>query len=163
MIDTILFALWFFAPAGVANVTPILIAKIPFFDTFNRPLDFGKTFHGKRVLGEHKTMRTFVGIVTGTLSGMLLGHPIILGLLLSVGALGGDLAKSFFKRQMRIASGKPWFPFDQLDYIVGGIATSMLYVQLSVEQYIYIVIVWFLIHVFSTGIGYLLRLKTNPL
>lgn len=44
------------------------------------------------------------------------------------GVLFDDLVKSFFKRRRGIAPGAPWFPFDQLDALVGGLLfTSILY------------------------------------
>lgn len=60
MIEIILFVLWFFAPAGVANVTPILVAKLPGLREWSAPMDFGFTYRGKRVFGKHKTWRGFI-------------------------------------------------------------------------------------------------------
>lgn len=157
MKEDILFVLWFFLPAGVANVTPIFVAKWNFIQKFNKPLN-------KRLFGQHKTIYgTLIGICAGVFTAALINQPVILGLLLSIGALGGDIVKSFFKRQFGIASGKTWFPFDQLDYILGGIAASMLYVSLPIVQYMYIIVVWFFIHIISTVTGYLFKLKTSPL
>src|SRR6185312_2869782 len=126
----ILFGLWFFLPAGIANMMPVFAAKI--FPKWNQPLDFGKSFGKKRIFGDHKTVR---GIVVGILSGILIailqyilynnttlvgsfvsfdymqGNPIVFGFLLSFGALLGDSIKSFFKRRVGVASGKTWFPF----------------------------------------------------
>lgn len=162
--SNLLFALWFFLPAGAANVTPIFVGRWKFVKRFNKPLDFDKTFRGKRLLGDNKTIYgTLIGVLAGVLATILLHQPLILGLLLSIGALGGDLIKSFFKRQLGIASGKSWFPFDQLDYIIGGIGASMLYIQLSLAQYVALIIVWFIIHILSTIIGYLFKYKSNPL
>jgi CDP-2,3-bis-(O-geranylgeranyl)-sn-glycerol synthase len=44
------------------------------------------------------------------------------------GALAGDSIKSFFKRRLGFAPGKAWVPFDQLDFIVGGLTLTSLYV-----------------------------------
>jgi CDP-diglyceride synthetase len=33
----------------------------------------------------------------------------------------GDAVKSFFKRRLGITPGKSWFPFDQLDFVLGAI------------------------------------------
>ena len=45
---------------------------------------------------------------------------------LAVGALLGDLAKSLVKRRFGIAPGKAWWPFDQLDAVVGGFGLCWL-------------------------------------
>src|SRR4051794_37558808 len=121
MLKEIFFALWFFAPAGAANVMPILVAPIPWLKRFNAPMDFGLAFRGKRVLGSHKTWR---GLISGVLAALLalwlqqlmVAHigwlhewtrqvdyaslpTLILGPLFGLGALGGDAIESFFKRQ----------------------------------------------------------------
>ena len=44
-----------------------------------------------------------------------------IGLLLGVGAIGGDIVKSFFKRCMKIAPGGRWIPADQLDFGIGAL------------------------------------------
>ena len=55
---------------------------------------------------------------------------LIVGPLFAIGALGGDALKSFFKRQVGIRPGGTWFPFDQIDYIIGGaIASQPRYVD----------------------------------
>lgn len=180
----VLFVLWFFLPAGLANVTPIFTAKIPFLKGFDYPLDFYATFRGKRVLGSHKTIRgllsgILVGILTVYLQIYLYEHvslvrsfvfvdysainPVLFGLLSSVGALGGDALKSFFKRQLDMPPGKSWVPFDQVDYILGGTVLTSFYIRLTLVQYIYLIIIWSLIHLVASFIGYLLRLKDSPI
>lgn len=150
---------------------PVFAAKI--FPKWNWPLDCGMSFKGKRIFGNHKTVR---GIVIGILSGIVVayfqtlgpseymqGNPIMFGFLLSFGALLGDAIKSFFKRRVGVASGKTWFPFDQIDFILGGILLSLLWVRLSWEVYVVIFILYFALHLLSTTIGYLLRLKESAI
>ena len=177
-------AVWFFLPAGIANVMPIFAAHLPIIKKFSYPIDGYKTFRGKRIFGDHKTVRGFVvGVIFAILivftEQLIYNHfieirnlvrlnysminPFVLGMLLALGALGGDAIKSFFKRQITIQPGKSWFPFDQLDYIIGGILLSVLYIRLSIMEYGVIIILWFLIHIISTSIGYLLKLKNSPL
>jgi len=103
------------------------------------PIDGGRTWRGRRVLGDHKTWR---GLVVGVLAGALtfaLQQAIfragwlqalalldydacspLPGALLGFGALLGDAVKSFFKRGLGIAPGGTWIPFDQLDFLVGA-------------------------------------------
>lgn len=182
--NDILFALWFFLPAGIANVVPVIIAKAPLFSAWQTPVDFGYKLRNKPILGPHKTIR---GLTIGILAGFLIFAlqvqafesyswareassdldyselSLWLGILLAFGALFGDLVKSFFKRQMNVASGKSWFPFDQLDYIVGGLVFSSIFVDLEAGQYILIIIVWFLLHLITSYLGYLTKFKRDPI
>lgn len=183
--DIILFALWFFAPAGIANGSPVFANKIPLLNKLGTPIDGGKSYRGKRLFGDHKTVRGFiVGIISGFLvagiqmclynrsswivdisSSVDYSQPIVLlmGMFLGFGALAGDAIKSFFKRQFSIPSGNSWFPFDQIDYIVGGLLISIPFVMLTIEQYLTIALIWFLIHPFATFIAWTLKLKDNPI
>ncbi|HEX5285728.1 MAG TPA: CDP-archaeol synthase, partial [Polaromonas sp.] len=43
----------------------------------------------------------------------------------------GDSLKSFFKRRLGIAPGQRWIPFDQLDFILGGLVALSFFVRLD--------------------------------
>lgn len=169
--NIIFFAFLFFLPAGVANMVPVFAAKL--FPKWDMALDFGLTFRGKSILGNHKTIRGLIsGIFLGILFALFLSFlfpqlyqtkAIFIGFLLSFGALLGDSIKSFFKRQVGIASGKSWFPFDQIDYILGGMLFSLLAIRLSLLDYFTIFIVYFLLHLFVSWIGFLVGLKKAAL
>jgi len=183
--NDILFALWFFLPVGLANASPIFANKIPLVNRWHTPLDFGKAWHGKRIFGEHKTWRgltaaiivstlaialqkfmyTRFGWVQSLANGVNYEAAIIwwLGPLLGFGALAGDAIESFFKRQVNVSPGESWFPFDQTDYILGGVFASLLVVRLSGIQYLAIVAVWLGIHIVASYFGYLFKLKDRPI
>lgn len=165
-------------------MTPILAARFPYLKRWSFPLDGYTTFRGKRIFGDHKTVRglfsgILIGILTVCLQVYLYAHvpfvrtfvsldyasiqPLLLGLLSSAGALVGDALRSFFKRQLDIPPGKSWFPFDQVDYIVGGIVFTFFYIRLTFSQYILLCIIWFLLHLLTSFIGYLLKLKDSPI
>ncbi|MBW3568606.1 CDP-archaeol synthase [Candidatus Parcubacteria bacterium] len=184
MLGDILFAGWFFLPAGVANMAPIFAAKAPYFQKFSQPIDGGRTWHGQAILGPHKTWR---GVISGILAGVLTlflqkllfqnfawatdissgldyaALPLAFGALMGFGALAGDAFKSFFKRRLGRKSGSSWFPFDQLDYIIGGLAASLIFVNLELSQYLWIFIIWFGLHLGISYIGYLAGLKPRPI
>lgn len=185
MLQDIFFALWFFAPAAVANVVPVFAAAIPQLRRFEAPMDFGKTFRGTRIFGSHKTWRGLItGVIMATLAlwaqQFLAEHvawirqltdqvdytslpTLILGPLFALGALGGDALESFFKRQRGVAPGHGWFPFDQIDYIIGGAIATLPFVPLTLMQYAWLISLWLIIHMASTYIGWLLGLKERPL
>lgn len=119
-------ALFLFFPAYVANATPVLLGGGP-------PLDLRRRLADKKPLfGPHKTIRgSLSGIITGTTTGIVLFsffsyqfqyEAIPFGLLLSLGAMTGDLCGSFIKRRMDKRPGSPFFPLDQLSFVVGAIA-----------------------------------------
>lgn len=184
MINIILYSLWFFLPAGLANVSPIFAGKLPILENYSYPLDGFLKLGGKRILGDHKTIRgilsgIFISIIVVyvqiylyatnmfinkiSLINYLQVNPILLGFLFGFGALAGDAVKSFFKRRFLIDSGKSWFFFDQSDYIIGGIIFSLFYVRIEVIYYISIFIIWFFMHLVFSFIGFLLKLKQEPL
>lgn len=184
MIDAIVFALWFFLPAGLANASPVIANRIPVVNQLTTPLDFGKSYRGKRLFGKNKTWRGLLaGIVIATLTVMLQKWLYInndwlqstitmvdyrtvslwLGPLLGAGALLGDAIESFVKRQLDVASGDPWFPFDQIDYIIGGILLSSPIVMLPGYINVTILLVWFGMHLSWSYVGFLLGLKDKPI
>jgi len=184
MIHSLLFVLYFFAPVGLANMVPPILTKIRFLKQFDYPMDFHKQFRKKPFFGDHKTWRGFIGgvivaILILWLEVYIFNHshfiqnlmpsninydnfPIIwLGFLFGAGALLGDAVESFFKRQFKISAGKSLFFFDQIDYIIGAILTSLLVVRLDIIDYILLVIVFFALHVIFSFIGYLIRVKSS--
>ena len=168
-------ALLIFLPAGIANMTPVLSNMVPVLRNWNTPLDFGKHYRGKRIFGANKTWR---GLVTGTLIasvaavklnlvfGLGLGstiQTILAGATLGFGALVGDAVESFFKRQKGVPSGERWFPFDQTDYIIGGLLFGMPFMHLRPLDYIVIFIIYFALHLLVSYMGFLLGLKDKPI
>ena len=138
---TLLFqVIWFLIPAGIANLIPPISAKL--FPRWNAPMDFGLHWRGQQLFGSHKTVR---GLVTGTLMAMLTHQAQVLlarqypalenlaiapsfhqywwfGAWLGLTALLGDAFKSLVKRQLHIEPGKPWLPWDKIDWILGCLA-----------------------------------------
>jgi len=185
MIQDILLAIWFLLPAALSNAAPIFSAKIPFLKRFNAPMDGGRSWRGHRIFGAHKTWRGLIsGIVVATvvlwIQQLLVANTgwasyiagdidyaalplFLLGPAFAIGALGGDAIESFFKRDRGIKSGGAWVPFDQLDYIIGSVLISLFFVILSPVQYIWIFVVWFLMHIIASYIGYRLGLKKDPI
>ncbi len=165
----------FFLPAGLANLAPVIANKIPILNQWKTPIDFGIMLNGKRLLGDNKTWRGLVfGILVGAVTGWLtyqyisdvavqqLSHFWIGGLL-GGGALFGDSLESFFKRQLNIPSGSSWFPYDQIDYVLGAILFSLPIVRFSVLDYFSVIGFYFLAHLLTSFIGFKLKLKDKPI
>lgn len=170
--------IYLIVPGAFANAAPVLVRNR--FEFLNRPVDNGKTFRGRPIFGSHKTWR---GIICGTLVGVGLGviqgflyhrYPFfrdlsiidfdrlpgwLLGFLEGFGALSGDLVKSFFKRRVNVAPGKPFFPWDQLDCFFGALLLVYLVQPLPWWVIILGVVLIPLIHVSTNLIWYFLGLK----
>lgn len=185
MLQAILLAIWFLLPAAIANSAPVFAAALPWLKKFDAPIDAGKKWRGHDILGPHKTWRGIIaGIIVSTgvfwlqvilfesfewaryVSGEVnYSHiPVLLaGPLFAIGALGGDAIESFFKRAKGIKSGGAWIPFDQIDYIIGSVLASLLFVTLRPIEYLFIFVVWFLVHIIASFIGFKLGLKKEPI
>jgi CDP-2,3-bis-(O-geranylgeranyl)-sn-glycerol synthase len=70
-------------------------------------------FLGQRLLWDAGLLRDLALIDYGS-------YTVLPGFLMGLGALVGDAAKSFLKRQVGIAPGASWLVFDQLDFFVGA-------------------------------------------
>lgn len=172
----ILQSLWFLLPAGFANMSPVLFNRINFLVY---PVDFNKTLNDKPIFGQNKTFRgIFFGVIVGivicylqklfyapTSSIAIVDYTKInvfwLGFLLGLGALLGDLAKSFFKRQFNIPPGKSFIPFDQIDWILGSLFIGSIYIEFHSSFVIISFLLFGLLHPTINYVGYLLKLKKN--
>ncbi|MFH1916397.1 MAG: CDP-archaeol synthase [Nanoarchaeota archaeon] len=175
----IIAALYYFLPAYFANMAPNFFRKTLAF--LAKPIDCGKSFRGQRLLGANKTWR---GVIMGTIlaivivllqrflstypffqqislinySSLTLWKTILLGFLLGFGALVGDSAKSFFKRQAKIPPGKSFFPFDQLDFVIGGLLFSFILFIPAPLAILTIIVASPILHIVVKFIGYILKI-----
>lgn len=152
------YALYFIFPAYCANAIPVILGG-------GQPLDTGRTFiDGKPILGSHKTLRGFfAGLVAGTLVGFLQNlitqAPILLGFMLSLGALVGDSVESFIKRRLGLPPGSSLLIADQLDFVVGALLFSLPISQPPLTNVLIILIITPPIHLLTNFFAYLLGVK----
>jgi CDP-2,3-bis-(O-geranylgeranyl)-sn-glycerol synthase len=172
-------AMYYAAPGLIANMAPVFAMRLNFL---NIQIDFGRKWKGKRIFGSHKTYRGFFfGILTAILlvflqtllyhngffrgisfvdySKISLGTVIYLGFLLGFGALFGDLVKSFIKRRVGILPGKSFYPWDQLDYILGILALVWLFKAPTLAMALLLLVLAPAAHVGACAMGYYLGLK----
>ncbi len=123
-------------PAYFANMAPVMVKKI---NLFAAPIDFNKKMNGNPLLGKNKTYRGLVfgivfAVIIAYLQFLLYGGEffreisfidyqnwLVFGFLMGLGALTGDLVKSFFKRRIGIGPGRKFIPFDQADFVIGSL------------------------------------------
>jgi CDP-2,3-bis-(O-geranylgeranyl)-sn-glycerol synthase len=104
---------------------PILHAPVLRYDlmrALRRPLDGGRTLGGRRLLGDNKTWRGALCMVAGVVLATVVlwrwpwwrdqlphavraSSPALVGLLIGLGTVGGELPNSFLKRRLGIAPG----------------------------------------------------------
>jgi CDP-2,3-bis-(O-geranylgeranyl)-sn-glycerol synthase len=149
--------IYMYLPAYLANAAPVIAGR-------GRPLDGGRTWRdGRPILGSHKTVRgTASGVIVGVVVGAVQLDPLR-GLLLSVGAVGGDLVVAFFKRRLGLRPGAPFPVADQLGFIAVAIAlAAVLPPAPTWERVVAIVVATVPIHLITNLFAWLLGLKAHP-
>lgn len=178
MIDLVIKAFYLALPAYLANMAPVIFAKLKWLNFLNKPIDGGRRIRSNYIFGSNKTWR---GIVSAVIIGVLVAwlqavlYPLdffknislfnyqvnflLFGTLAGLGAILGDLFKSFFKRRVKINSGRPWPVFDQLDFIVGFLIFTWVIVQPTWQIILTLAIITLVLHPLVNIIGYLLKIK----
>lgn len=180
VIDVVATALWAMLPAYIPNNVAVLAGG-------GRPVDAGRTWRGRRLLGDGKTWR---GTAVGTLAGValavgldvgrpalssaigvaLVGFPAVVAVTLPVGAMLGDLAASFLKRRTGRERGATLPVLDQLDFAVGALVLTYIaadgwFVGTFLDPPTVLLAVLVLtpvLHVGTNVVAYLLGLKNEP-
>ena len=167
--------LYLMVPAYAANMAPVMFRN--HLKSLAVPVDFGVKFRGQPLLGPHKTIRGFVAgvalaILASFLQFLLKDNPFIMsislieygnwmmvGFLLGSGALLGDMAKSVVKRQLKIPSGSPFIPFDQLDFAVGALAFMSIAQSISLQVILSSMALSFFLHIATNHVAYWLKIR----
>ena len=173
-------SLYFALPIYLANMAPVLVKKIPWL---NAPIDGGKFWRSKPVLGKNKTWRGFVAAiifacftiwiqrllflnVEAVRSISLLNYGdstiVLYGFFLGMGAIVGDLVKSFFKRRFSRPAGSLWFPFDQIDFMLGAMIFSFWLDGVGYKVWLLLLLITPFLHWLINVVAYKLRLKNVP-
>ena len=184
MLDLIILSIWLMLPAYIANPAAALLGN-------GRPIDMGKNFtDNKRILGDGKTIRGFIlgslcGAIIGLLqiwlapsiapylsayvSGDLLMHTSYLALLtMPVGALLGDLVKSFFKRRLGFERGAMMPVADQLDFVFGAwvltyfLDSAWFMANFNLSIIVTVILITPILHLATNFIGFKIGKKNVP-
>lgn len=176
----ILSCIYFFTPAFIANAIPPLANTFNILTSLNKPIDGGLEIRGVPIFGSHKTWRGLVcEIISCTLLFQLfiyidtyfhlnlystigldvnLINTWLLGLLLSIGIVFGDIFFAFVKRRLRLRPGTAFIPFDQTNYVIGAFIFIQPFVSLPLQFWIVLFLLTLLIHIVFNRIGYNLGL-----
>lgn len=174
---------WLLLPAGFANMAPVFFRRL---NILNIPIDLGICYRGHHLFGSNKTYR---GLLAGVLTAILIVflqkvayqampqsitnfliiidytniNIFVLGFLLGFGALFGDIIASFFKRQLDIEPGKPWIPFDQLDWVLGSLIFLNIYIRTPLILDLLVLPLFVGLHFLVKRIGFSLKISENKL
>ncbi len=166
-------------PAAFANMIPPFAAKM--LPDFNVPIDFGLKLGEYRIFGDHKTIRgllfgvlvaqlgfmviRFIALsyltTTGTIFATFTELPLFFGALVGAIALFGDAIKSFFKRRVGIKPGNPWFPFDQLDWMLASLVYIVFFIQITWQTLLFALFLGLVGHLISKVIGYFIGINKD--
>lgn len=171
----ILACLYFMLPAYFANMAPIIVKGS--FSWLKIPMDFNKKFDKYTFFGKNKTFR---GLIFGVLFGIITTYIqytlydfgylreysltnysdwLVIGFLMGLGAIIGDLVESFFKRRLDIKPGKPLIPFDQIDFIIGALIFIYPLYQIGLIKVLTILFLSFFLHIIVNHSAYYLKIR----
>ncbi|MAH33442.1 hypothetical protein CL615_03540 [archaeon] len=174
MLNLILQCFYLMLPAYFANMAPVIVKKINFL---KNPIDFGKTINNMPVFGKNKTFRgLFFGVLFAVVityiqfilndNGIFLSLAIadysnwlLIGLLMGFGAIIGDLAESFVKRRLSFKSGGSFFPFDQIDFVIGALIFIYPLVKLSITKIAIIILLSIVLHIIVNHVAFYTKVR----
>ncbi len=138
LLEAALAGVWLMLPALVPNSAAVLFGG-------GAPIDLGRSWRGKRLLGDGKTWRGFFG---GALTGFGVGclQIMVTTLLeeqdafgygdlpwavavvaaLSFGAMTGDSLGSFLKRRLGVDRGSKAPVLDQYNFVLGAVVMALI-------------------------------------
>ncbi|UCE45116.1 MAG: CDP-2,3-bis-(O-geranylgeranyl)-sn-glycerol synthase [Methanobacteriota archaeon] len=138
-VEAALAGLWLMLPALVPNSAAVLLGG-------GRPIDFGRSWRGRRILGDGKTWRGFTG---GAGCGIIVGlvqiaaadlgsfgemwafgewpSALTIVVCLGLGSMLGDSMGSFIKRRLGVGRGKRAPGLDQYNFVIGAVVLVAIF------------------------------------
>lgn len=178
VVETVVVALWAMLPAYVPNNAAVLLGGGP-------PIDGGREWRGRRLLGDGKTWRgTAAGIAVGLAVALLLNavqptatastgfelpaFPRRVALALAAGAMLGDILASFLKRRTGRKRGASFPGLDQLDFVVVALVLTFVVAPawfgevFTIPRLVVVLLATPLLHLSTNAGAYVLGLKDEP-
>ena len=162
-----------FSPAAIANMMPVVASRYSWLPKIDIPIDGKITCRRQRLFGDHKTVR---GFFIGTFFSSVWGGALfffsdflpldprleiffLFGFLAGIGALLGDAVESFAKRQCGIPSGRPFLPFDQIDYIFGFLLCTFPLIHWTFWEMVFFLLLALVFNPLVNGVSFLFGIK----
>ncbi len=175
------------SPLLLAAIAQGLCIKYDWLSRLRRPIDFGKSYKGKRIFGDHKTWRGLTINVFFCSLGAIIqawlqskgGLPqwlflldyksqaLTIGILIGFGMTVGELPNSFLKRRFGIPPGKSregplWVAFfisDQVDLAIGIWVFLFFLIRPSLWLVLWSLLLTLALHLAVSSVGYLLGMR----
>ena len=181
-------AVWVFLPVLGAALLHAPVLALDLFPALKAPLDGGRTWRGARLFGDNKTWRGALFMTTGVWlatiglwqwpwwRGQLPAEvrdagPVLVGLLLGLGTVLGELPNSLLKRQLgvapgtqrRTAAGLALTVLDQGDFVIGIWVLLLPVWVMSVPQALLAFAVVVAVHLVINVVGFAIGARTAPI
>ncbi len=171
-------AIWIILPAYAVNgLVPLVGLKKK-----NHPIDSGRRFRSKPILGSGKTWEglifgCFIGILIASIE--MLAFPYLpfgqspvpltivpmsplLGFMLGIGTIIGDVIGSFIKRRVGLPRGSIAPLLDQEDFLLGALLFASFVVSIKIDWILLLVVITPILHLIANIIGFKIRVKKEP-
>jgi hypothetical protein len=173
-----------FVPVLGAAVLHAPVLRFDLLRGWKRPIDGGRAFRGHRLLGDNKTWRGAAVMSTGPLLATVLlfrvagyrerlpaevreANPLLVGALLGISTVAGELPNSFAKRQLGIAPGTQRNAalslFDQADFVLAAWLLLRPVYRMSARETAEVFTIVAAVHVPINVVGRLLGVRSSAL
>ena len=172
---------WLAVPVVVAALVHVIVLKLRWLESLRIPLDGGATWRGRRIFGDNKTVRGAVVMIgVSALVALLQGifripwleyidyqetNPLVIGTLLGLGFVVGELPNSFIKRQLDVPPGGHggiWHALaDQLDSVIGALVIISIVWIPPLRVWVIAMVLGTGLHMGVNGIFVLLGIKRS--
>ena len=166
-------------PGILATMVPVIIGA--YMKSMGIPLDLNLKIGATRVFGDNKTVFGFIAgvltaIVVTDIQGRLVEimpfsilttipyfryNPLIVGLVIGIGVMGGDAIKSFIKRRLGISPGVSFFPWDQLDGAIGALILGFLFYNIGIMLIVSVLFLAIVYHLVISSLGIFFGIKKS--
>jgi len=175
------------SPLLLAAIAQGLCIKYDWLSRLRRPIDFGKSYKGKRIFGDHKTWRGLIINVLFCSLGAIIqawlqskgdlpqwlflldykSQALTIGILIGFGMTVGELPNSFLKRRFGIPPGKSragplgvaFFITDQVDLTIGIWVFLFFLIRPSLWLVLWSLLLTLALHLAVSSVGYLLGMR----
>jgi len=128
------------------------------------PLDHGLNLSdGRPLFGASKTIRGVIASILATVVGaLLIGYPMLVGVLFATGSIVGDLASSFIKRRLDLAPSSRALGLDQLPESVFPLLLCWQLLGLDLPTAATVIVIFFAGELLLSRILFRLKIRDRP-
>ena len=165
----------------IGGIAQVLVVRFDLVPRTAKPIDGGRTFHGRPLFGVNKTWRGVFVMTVGTALGAALFLPLAppmtqppsvgwagLGAAMGLGYVVAELPNSFAKRRIGIPPGGEdnrgivGYLMDQSDSVVGVVLAFALVARPSVADILVLLLCGTLVHIGFDALLHVIGVKGTP-